>query len=669
MTKIAQAGLFSNAVRTAGSNLTRAAALVLLFTSYGADAVTQGAGAGDLPKFRDLNHNGRLDPYEDSRLSPEERADDLLKQMTLEEKTGVMMHGTLPTPGDTLGRSDTGYDLVAVEKLVVGRGINSFITRLSASPATFAAQNNAVQAIAERSRLGIPVTISTDPRNHFRNVVGAGVRANGFSLWPEMLAFGAVGDPALARQFGDAARREYRAVGIQMALSPQADLATEPRWSRIVGTFGSRPELVSSIAGAYIEGFQHGRDGVRADGVATIVKHWVGYGAQPLGYDSHNYYGRYAKHTDKSFAQYVAAFQGAFAAHSAGVMPTYSIITGVSLDGKPLEEVGGGVNRQLLTDLLRGRMHYDGIIVSDWFIVDDCAASCMNPTAELPQQMSDLGMPWGTQGLSKVERMAKGVNAGLDQFGGIDDNAPLLEAVRKGLVTEARIGESVRRVLILKFRQGLFDNPYVDPTAAGQIVGNAATQAQADAAQRRAQVVLENKGQVLPLTATKRKVWLHGLDAATAEGYGFQVVASPADADVAIIRTSTPSEKLHPYNFFGGRQKEGRLDFRDGDVDYEAIKTASKVVPTVVVIDLDRPAILTNVRDKAHAIVATFGASDRAVLDVLTGRALAEGRLPFELPSSMADVEAQEPGMPDDSHHPLYRFGAGIHLELKKTHR
>jgi beta-glucosidase len=125
------------------------------------------------------------------------------------------------------------------------------------------------------------------------------------------------------------------------------------------------------------------------------------------------------------------------------------------------------------------------------------------------------------------------------------------------------------------------------------------------------------------------------------------------------VRVSAPFETLHPHHFFGAIQHEGRLDFRDGDPAYEAIKQASASVPTVVAVDLDRPAILTNVREKAKAIIATFGASDAAVLDVIAGRARAEGRLPFELPSSMKDVEAQDPALPDDTRSPLYPVGAG----------
>jgi len=607
--------------------------------------------------FRDLNHNGRMDPYENAKLTAQQRVADLVARMTLEEKVGAMLHGTLPTAGSAIGVSQAGYDRAAVTKLVGENHVTSMITRLSISPEQFAQQNNMVQEIAAQTRLGIPVTISTDPRNHFQVVVGASSRASGFSQWPETLGLAAIGDPALVRRFGAIVAREYRAVGITMALSPQADLATEPRWSRGTGTFGSDPVTVSNLARAYVQGFQGSDTGLRTDGVATVVKHWVGYGAEPEGFDGHNHYGRVVRLDNKSFALHVRAFDGALAAGAAGVMPTYPIVSGVTIAGKPMEQVGAGYNSVLLNGLLRKTHGYRGLIVSDWGITSTCDETCMNATKEAPQKPTSIAMDWGVDKLSEEDRFAKGARAGIDQFGGVNNPAPLLAAVRAGKISMARVNDAVSRVMLLKFRLGLFDNPFVDPARAAGIIGEPSAIAAAEAAQRTAQVLLENRA-TLPLAQGKR-VWAVGMDPAAVRAAGLTPVDSPEAAEAAIIRVGTPFETLHPYHFFGRVQHEGRLDFRDGNPGYEAIKRAAGL-PTVVAVDMDRPAILTNIRDKASAILAVFGASDAAVLDVVTGRAQAKGRLPFELPRSMAEVEAQDPALPDDTRNPLYPRGAGM---------
>src|SRR6266550_7825172 len=267
-------------------------------------------------RFKDLDRNGVLERYEDWRLTPSARARDLVRRMTLEEKAGMMMHGTARTagPGGVAGVG-AGYDIDATGKLIRDVGVNSFITRLGGDPASLAGENNKLQEIGEATRLGIPLTISTDPRNHFQYVLGASVQSGRFSQWPEALGLAAIRDVGLVRRFADIARQEYRAVGIYETLSPQADISTEPRWSRINGTFGEDPELTRRLVQAYVEGFQHGTRGTDSVGVLAVVKHWVGYGAQKNGYDSHNSYGRYATFRGDELMVHVKPFLGALAAH------------------------------------------------------------------------------------------------------------------------------------------------------------------------------------------------------------------------------------------------------------------------------------------------------------------------------------------------------------------
>ena len=259
--------------------------------------------------FKDLDRNGKLDAYEDWRLSPEVRAADLVRRMSLEELAGLLVHGTLSTEGD-LGSIGSGkvYDPAKARQMIDEKHVKSFITRLRTDAQNLARQDNEVQAIAESSRWGIPVTISSDPRNHFQDVVGASVRDSAFSMWPSPLGFAARNDSKLTQRFADVVRQEYLAVGIRESLAPQADLATEPRWARIDGTFGEDPEIAKRMVYAYVVGIQQGSDGLNSGSVAAVVKHWAGYGAAKDGWDSHNYYGRYASISGQNFPQHLIPF-------------------------------------------------------------------------------------------------------------------------------------------------------------------------------------------------------------------------------------------------------------------------------------------------------------------------------------------------------------------------
>ncbi|NAZ84810.1 glycoside hydrolase family 3 protein [Kineococcus indalonis] len=617
-------------------------------------------------KFKDLDRDGALDRYEDWRREPAQRAEDLLSQMTLQEKAGTMVHGTAPTPWG----GPPAYDLTVAREVIAQRGVTSLLTRLSGPADVLAQQSNALQEIAEGARLGVPLTISTDPRNHFQHVAGASVPAGAFSQWPEPLGFGAARDAALTRRFADTARQEYRAVGITTALSPQADLATEPRWSRINGTFGEDAAVVERMTREYVRGFQHGK-GVDPQGVQAVVKHWGGYGAAQDGFDSHNPYGKYATFSsDAAFEDHLDAFRGAFGAEVAGVMPTYSIVRGATVDGEPLEQVAAGYNRQVLTDLLRGDYGYRGVVISDWGITEDCVGACLNgaPAGQQPS-FTGFGAPWGVERLSRDARFVKGVQAGIDQFGGTEDPSPIVRAVQAGRLTTARVDASVRRILVQKFEQGLFEDPYVDPAAAARTVGRASFQKAATAAQQRASVLLANaavptgkgkkKKQLLPL-AGGTKVYLHGIAAQAARDAGLTVVATPAEADVAIARTATPFETLHPQYVFGRMQHEGNLAFAPGQPDFDAIAAISAQVPTVVSVYADRPPVLTRLLPEADALLLNFGITDEALLGLVRGEAEPRGKLPFELPSSMAAVEDQLPDVPADSAAPLFRLGAGL---------
>lgn len=608
-------------------------------------------------EFKDLDRNGRLDAYEDWRLPATVRAEDLLSRMSLEDKAGVMMHGSAPTAGSEIGVGDR-YDLTAAREMILGARVKAFITRLAGDPFVLAEENNKLQEIAEEGPLGIPATISTDPRNAIRSLVGASVSAGSFSRWPDSTGLAAARDPALTRRFADIARQEYLAVGIRQALSPQVDLMTEPRWPRSAGTFGENPQLAKSLAQAYVEGMQHGSAGVNGQSVLSVVKHWVGYGAAKGGWDSHNYYGRFAQYTGDNLAAHIVPFEGAFAAHVSGVMPTYSILQNATFEGKALEQVGGGFNRFLLTDLLRGRYKFDGVIMSDWLITSNCPENCREgDPGDGPLKVG--GMPWGVESLSQTERFAKATNAGVDQFGGVVDSSLLVDAVKKGYVTPQRIDQSVLRILVQKFEQGLFENPYVDPQAARATVGSRAFQAAGNDAQRRSLVLLRNEGNALPLKKSA-KVFLAGVDVDQARARGLTVVDRAQDADIAIVRIEGPWENQHPRYFFGSRHHEGRLFYKSTDEAYRKLEAAKGAKAVIAVVHLDRPAILTDIMPMTHGIVANFGVDDGPLLDVLTGAAKPTGKLPFQMPASQEAVLAQKSDVAGDSPDVLFPFGFGL---------
>lgn len=610
-------------------------------------------------RFRDLNRDGVLEPYEDWQLPADTRAADLVSRMTLAEKGGAVMHGNFLEQPDAEGRSTIGYRLGDIRPYLLDKHITGYITRLAVPPAKMAEQNNLVQELAEEGRLGIPVTVSTDPRNHFLYITGQSSDGRGYSQWPETIGFAALGDPALVRTFANIARQEYRATGITQALSPQVDLYTEPRWARGYGGFGSNPALSRAMAKAYVQGFQGSDDGLAGDGVLTTIKHWVAYGATVNGFDAHNAYGKLSRVDERSFKMQLEPFLGGFDAGVGAVMPTYAIVQGVKVNGKPLEPVGGGFSKQLLTDLLRGTYHFKGLILSDWSITNDCTVECSAPTKDAPQGRSTLAMPWGVEKLTRVQRFANAMNAGVDQFGGVAEPDKIVDAVQQGLIRPERLDEAVRQVMVPKFEMGLFEDPFVDIYAVAGEVDPPEVAALSAKVQAQAQVLLKDSKHLLPLAAGTR-VYAHGVSDDAIRAAGLVPESDPDQAQVALVRTSTPYQKLHPYNYIGSLQHEGRLDFPQDNPDRQMIESLAAKLPVITAIFLDRPAVLGTVNTASSVILGNFGISDAALMSALTGKVGICGHLPFELPSSMKAVEAQNPALPDDSRDPLYPVGSGL---------
>lgn len=578
--------------------------------------------------------------YRDATLPVAERVENLLAQMTIEEKAGLFFHTmiTMGEDGELAGPNPT-FGMPGTSEYVVGKHLNHLNLFGPAPSGRLVAEwHNRIQELAASTRLGIPMTISTDPRHHFSENPGAAMLAGAFSQWPEALGFGAIGDEDLVETFGDIARQEYNAVGLRVALHPQIDLATEPRWSRQVSTFGENAELTSKLGAAYIRGFQGGELG--AESVATMTKHFPGGGPQKDGEDPHFAYGREQVYPGGRFEEHLKPFEAALAAGASQIMPYYGMPVGTEY-----EEVGFGFNKSVITALLRERFGFDGIVCTDWGLLSDSVV---------------MGEPfparaWGVEGLSVEDRMVKAIEAGVDQFGGEDIPEVLIGLVRSGRVSEDRIDVSARRLLREKFVLGLFDSPLVDADLADSIVGRADFVEAGEAAQRASITVLSHGDgtPTLPLTRGVR-VYVEGIAPEVAAAYG-EVVDTPEQADVAIVRVGAPYEVRGTFfeNFFHA----GSLEFDPEQV--ERITALAKVVPTVLDVFLDRAAVLTPFHG-VTALVGDFGASGAAVLDVLFGAVAAQGRLPIELPSSMRAVEDSRPDVASDTADPLFPFGHGL---------
>jgi len=604
--------------------------------------------------FRDLNGNGVMDPFEDPRLAVGDRVEDLLGRLSLEEKVGLMFHTVIEAGDDGTVLEHPGRISKSPTSVVVqGKLMNHFNVHGLGDARMAARWHNALQQVAEATPHGVPVTVSSDPRHGFIENSGVSFSAGAFSQWPEPLGLAALRNAEAVRRFADIARQEYVAVGIRAALHPILDLATEPRWARQAGTFGQDADLVAELGVAYLRGFQG--ETLGPGSVACTSKHFPGGGPQKDGEDAHFPYGREQVYEGGRFADHLAPFPAMIAAGTAAIMPYYGMPVGLEVDDEKIEEVGFGYNRQIVTGLLREKLGYDGVVVTDWELVND-------------NHVGDQVLParaWGVEHLDPHGRMELILSAGADQFGGEECVEILLDLVRSGRVAEARVDESARRLLALKFRLGLFDNPFVDEDAAAETVGRADFRAEGYAAQARSVTVLTNgaggvaaagAGAVLPLRAGLR-IYAQGF-AADSVGRVGMLVERPEDADVAIIRLAAPFEPRSDL-FLEAMFHQGSLDFSPGLV--ARLGRIAAQCPVVLDVGLDRPAVLSPLLPVAAAIVGSYGISDDALLDALSGRIAPEGRLPFDLPRSMEQVRQHHEDVAgyDD---PLFPFGHGLNI-------
>lgn len=592
--------------------------------------------------FRDLNKNGKLDLYEDSRQPVEIRVENLIQQMTIEEKAGSMfisMAG-VSSDGKLMERPEFtnffSFLFPSNSTLVVEKKINHLNIIDAYPPNKMIQWYNTLQKTAEKTRLGIPITLATDPRHGVSKTFGASIYTPYFSKWPSALGMAATRDIALVESFGSIVQKEYKALGIQMALGPMADVATEPRWMRINGTFGEDATLNSSLTAAYIRGLQGNH--IDKNAVAAMVKHFPGSGPLDDGKDSHFPPGLQS-YPGNNFNYHLKPFEAAFNENVAAVMLYYSVPK-----DKTSENVAAAYNKDITTHLLREKYNFQGIICTDWGIVSDIT---------LFGQLFKPASAHGVEHLSVDQRLVKIFDAGVDLIGGETLSAELASLIRSGAIKEERIDQSLKRIFRLKFKLGLFDNPYLKVDKK-EIFNNPVFIEKGIEAQKKSLVLLKNENALLPLPPGIN-FYLHGFD----EEFVQSTSAVTLDkADVIIAKVKSPQREIESEymmeKLFGG----GALDYTPEELDQMLSLFAKK--PTVVVLNVQRPAVIPEIANSVQGLIADFDVANDLILDLIFGVFSPSGKLPFDMPRSMQEVEKQLEDVPFDTANPVFQFGDGM---------
>lgn len=680
--------------------------------------------------FKDFIGEGELLPYEDWRLAPKERAQDLAGRLSIEEIAGLMLyssHQMIPAAENSFSGTYQGktfkesraepWELTDQQKEFVEKdGVRHVLVTGLASTEVAVKWNNRLQALAENVGFGIPVNNSSDPRHsvdadtEYKAMTGEPI-----SKWANGVGLVATFDKELVREFGEIASKEYRALGITTALSPQIDLGTEPRWMRWADTFGPGLKLACEMAKAYCDGFQTtegGEKGWGNESVNTMVKHFPGGGPAEGGRDAHYSFGKYSVYPGQNFDEHVKVFsEAAFrldgpTEKASAVMPYYSISYGQDVKNK--ENVGNSYNRYLIGDLLRQQLGYEGVVCTDWGITADEGADIHSAIG---------GKCWGVESLSVAERHFKALEAGVDQFGGNNEAGPVLEAYRMACEkygeeqARARFERSAVRLLTNIFQVGLFENPYLDLESSLAEVGKDEYREKGYLSQLKSMVLLKNVDRALPL-AKKTKVYIPdrqvkpyrtffgnfteefaGAPASkAAAGEYFQIVDTPEEAEAAICFVASPvsigyedgyqpvSLQYRPYRAACARQEaiSGGKSYRDrtgtcaneADLDM-VVETKRKMgdKPVIVCMAMKNPVVFSEMEPYADAILINFGVSAKAPFDILTGNYAPTGLLPAIMPKDMQTVETHCEDLPFDyeayvdSQGNAYGFGFGLDFE------
>ncbi len=630
-------------------------------------------------QFKDLNRNGQLDPYEDWRLTAEQRSKDLLSKMSMEEKVGFMLISSAALKNEssfnstaTTGNAPSSdfneedrisatniftrktlpypiMNIAGTTKGVTKFHLRHFIFRANVGARMTAEWANKLQALCESDGLGIPAIIASNPRNHLTKdaSVGLSVGKTVFSSWPGELGLSAMHDLPLVREFADIARQEWTSVGLRKGYMYMADLSTEPRWQRIEGTFGENADWVAKMITEIVLGFQGPK--LNSNSVALTTKHFPGGGAGVGGQDPHFEWGKVEHFPGGKFENNLIPFKAAIKAGTSAIMPYYS-----QPRNTPFDTIAYAYNKAVIHDLLRTQLGFDGIINSDTG----------------PIEM----MPWGAENLSITERYKKTLEAGVNLYSGTADPTILLETVKKGLVDSALINASVYRLLMEKFKLGLFENPYVDEDAAEKIVGNKKFQERADLAMRKSIVLLRNEAKALPLKpATKVYFESYFQKRGAAPGnvysannnnkYNVEFVNTPEAADVILLWLTPGSKSL-----FESDGSPIYLSLSKNGIDIDYVNKLSAKKPTIMAINYTNPWVISEIfnpstKSNYKAVIATFNTTAEALLDVVMGKFNPSGKMPFTTPISEEAVQQQLSDVPGDQKgqgYPLFKYGEGM---------
>lgn len=591
-------------------------------------------------QFRDLDGDHSLDTYEDWRQPVDVRVADLVTKMTLAEKAGLMLintHTPISNPAD-------GRYVKADDSMIVGKNMRYVIFRQTPTVDVIAKYTNQLQELGEASRLGIPVVVTSNPRNHAStDYTNISASEGQHSFWPGPLGFAAAGDTEAVKEFSEIAAKEWRAAGIRKVYGYTADIATDPLWARIEDTFGEDPKVASDMIYNVIKGFQGEKLG--KDSVAITVKHFPGGGARDNGLDPHFVEGKFNPYpTEGSLLKYhIPPFEAAISADVSSIMPYYAYPSNDSADqGLPwysedqqFEEVGFALNKSILTDFLRGQLGFKGYVNSDTGAVGNNA--------------------WGAETLTPVEKMAKAINAGTDIISGSSDPTLITKAVEQGILTEEEVNKSVTLLLTEMMNLGLFEDPYVDPQNALDVVANPEAKELAADAHLKSIVLLRNDKNLLPLKDAKLKdvklyveMFPGGTDGASTKG----LIETIKKHDPSITITNNIEEATHAYIYVKPVQSNWDNNPRitigpeTGITNLDKIIDIQKTVPTITAVNMTNPWVLDEIEPNAAALIATFGTKAEAVVDVIRGEFNPIGKLPFALPASMTAVDNEVGDVP-----------------------